>query len=260
MTDLTDLDFSLSMGGSGFAGSFYKAIVTMGNYYKVSYILKDGFGFESVNEVLASRLACLLGYKNAGYELVNARIRLSGRFYETYVCKSKSFKKENERRVTLETYEVLNGIEKGFIKPLIFKPFFSDLLNLIFFDYIIDNRDRHGANIELLVEEGSGRVRLAPIFDCGSSLLAPCQYNKTIIEGFSYLHDGPVNNFLISLWWGDVLEELKNVGFVVPTVDIDGLVFEDLKAGLKEGYGYILNKEVEMIKTRYEHAKKIFNS
>lgn len=258
MIDLTGLDFSLSMEGSGSAGSFYKSIDSDGNYYKVSYIIRDGFGYESINKVLVSRLANLFGFSNTGYELVEAKVRLVDKVYETFLCKSANFKKVGESRVSLESYCDLSGLRKGSLKILIFKPFFRDLMNMLFLDYLIDNRDRHGANIELLSSKNG--VRLAPIYDCGSSLLAPLQYNEERLSSFDFLHDGPVNNFLISMWWSDVLAELKSLYYTIPIVDLDALVYSDLYVGFKDGYQYILDKEVEMIKRRYAHAKKIFNT
>jgi serine/threonine-protein kinase HipA len=47
----------------------------------------------------------------------------------------------------------------------------DELDRLIVFDYLIDNYDRHMRNVELLSME-DGSVRLAPLFDNGSSLLA----------------------------------------------------------------------------------------
>lgn len=45
---------------------------------------------------------------------------------------------------------------------------------MFLFDYLICNRDRHGANIEVL-QKGEN-YRLAPIFDNGLSFLFSC-YN-----------------------------------------------------------------------------------
>lgn len=258
MLDLTGLDFSLSTEGSGSAGSFYKAIDSEGNYYKVSYILKDGFGYEAVYEVLVSRVSDLLGFPNAGYGLLEAKVRLVDRVYETFLCKSANFKRVGESRLSLESYCDLNGIRKGSLKSLIFKPFFGDLMNMLFLDYLIDNRDRHGANVELLMS--SSGVRLAPIYDCGSSLLAPLQYNEGRLDSFDYLHDGPVNNFLISMWWSEVLAELRSLYYNIPMVALDDLVYEDLYKGFRRGYEYVLDMEVDMLKRRYAYAKGVLST
>lgn len=255
--DLTRLDFTLSMNGSGSAGSFYKAID--GDwYYKLSYPIGDGtFCYESVNEVLASRLCSLFGFPNAGYELVNARIRLLQNQYVVYLCKSKNYKRVDENRITLESYCNINGIDHRDIKNLSGLSFFNDLLNMILIDYIINNRDRHGANIELLLSKDG--ERLSPIYDCGSSLLAPLQYNREQIESYNVLSDGPVNNYLIAIMWEDVLNTLKLYGVKVPIVDLGKLRYSDLYCAFGSDV-YILDKEIVMIKERYNHAKEILNS
>lgn len=255
--DLTGLEFTLSMNGSGSAGSFYKAIDNDW-YYKLSYPIGNGtFCYESVNEVLASRLCSLCGFLNAGYELVYAKIKLLQNEYLVYLCKSKNYKRVDENRVTLETYCTLSDIDHNDIANLSNKPFFNDLLNMVLIDYIINNRDRHGANIELLLSANG--ERLSPIYDCGSSLLAQLQYNRERIEYYNVLSDGPVNNYLISIMWEDVLNTLKLYGVKVPIVDLGKLKYDDLYCAFGSD-SYILDKEITMIKERYNHAKEILNS
>lgn len=255
--NLTRLEFTLSMNGSGSAGSFYKAIDNDW-YYKLSYPIGNGtFCYESVNEVLASRLCSLCGFLNAGYELVYAKIKLLQNEYLVYLCKSKNYKGVGENRVTLETYCTLNDIDHNNIANLSNKPFFNDLLNMILIDYIINNRDRHGVNIELLLSANG--ERLSPIYDCGSSLLAPLQYNKERIDSYDILSDGPVNNYLISIMWKDVLNVLKSYGVKVPVIDLGQLQYSDLYCAFGND-SYILDKEIVMIKERYNHAKEVLNS
>lgn len=255
--DLTRLEFTLSMNGSGSAGSFFKAIDNDW-YYKLSYpIGSNRFCYESVNEVIASRLSSLCGFSNAGYELVYAKIKLLQSEYLVYLCKSKNYKRVNENRVTLETYCTLNNIDHNDIANLSNKSFFNDLLNMILIDYLINNRDRHGANIELLLS-GDGE-RLSPIYDCGSSLLAPLQYNKERIESYDILSNGPVNNYLISIMWEDVLNTLKLYGVKVPIIDLGQLQYSDLYCAFGSD-SYILDKEIAVIKERYNHAKEVLNS
>lgn len=62
-------------------------------------------------------------------------------------------------------------------------------------DYLICNRDRHGANIEILVNE-QGNARPAPLFGNGLSLLFSCYGDQKSIENFDVLKDRPVNNFI----------------------------------------------------------------
>ena len=76
--DLTHVYFVLSLNGSRSAGSFYKAIDN-NFYYKLSYPMSGyRFCYESVNEVLVSRLCTLFGFNNAGYKLIHAKIKMLG--------------------------------------------------------------------------------------------------------------------------------------------------------------------------------------
>lgn len=257
LQDLTHLEFTLSMNGSGSAGSFYKAFDGE-YYYKLSYLIGDRFCYEAVNEVLASRLGGLLGFNTLEYTLVYGKIKILSREYITCLCKSRNYKSIGFNRTTLESYCKLMGIDHSSIINLASSAFYNDLLDMLCIDYLVDNRDRHGANIELLMKGTD--VFLAPIYDMGSSLLAPAQYDKDRIECLNYLHDGPVNNYLISIMWCDVLQELKSIGYRIPSVDVSKLEYRDLYCAFGEEYTFILDKEIEMIKERYTYAKKVLNS
>jgi hypothetical protein len=62
-------------------------------------------------------------------------------------------------------------------------------------DYLILNRDRHGANIEVLRNERKKTVRLAPLFDHGLSLLYSC-LNEKEAEKFDVMEDKRCQNFI----------------------------------------------------------------
>ena len=74
-------------------------------------------------------------------------------------------------------------------------------------DYLILNRDRHGANIEVLRNARKHSVRIAPLFDHGLSLLCSC-YTEEEIKSFDVMADKPCNNFIGSR---SVLDNLKLV-------------------------------------------------
>ena len=250
--DLRHLDFSLSMDGSGSAGSFYKSVY-LDKYYKLSLLLGNGmFGYEAINEVLASRIAELLGFDCVVYDLVYATVKIDSKEYTTWLCVSDNYKLPGDNRTTLEFQMKRTGISDAYVccSNLGLK---SQINSMLLLDYIIDNRDRHAANIEILYNNGN--LRLAPIFDCGSSLLAPQQYNMELIKNFDYMHNGPVNNCLISVYWNDVLCKLKNQ-ITVPFIDLDELFISDLKYAVDE---YIVDKELDMIKCRYDYARRTLN-
>lgn len=62
-------------------------------------------------------------------------------------------------------------------------------------DYLICNRDRHGANIEILLDE-KDVPRIAPLFDHGLSLLFSCYNDRESIRKFDIMKERTVNNFI----------------------------------------------------------------
>ena len=57
------------------------------------------------------------------------------------------------------------------------------------------NRDRHGANIEVLRNRRNHRIRLAPLFDHGLSLIYNCQSEQDI-KAFDVMADKPVQCYV----------------------------------------------------------------
>lgn len=172
--DLRCLNFSLSSRGSGSAGTLYKAN-TENWFFKLSQFLEyepDEYGYESVCEVIGTRLANLLEFDNADYAICHAVISIGSRDYITYLCASPNYKEASEHRTTLENLlklkevSTLSQIEN--FECCKSESYFNDLCKMLLFDFIIDNRDRHGANIELLVSDS---IRLAPIYDTGYSIV-----------------------------------------------------------------------------------------
>lgn len=134
----------------------------------------------------------------------------------------------------------------------------KNIQDMLFLDYIVHNRDRHGANVEVLCSREG--VRLSPIYDCGSSLLAPLQYNTERILQYDLLSNGPVNNYLVSVYWDDVICKLKEDNYNVPELELSKLVVEDIVCGILQGRDIIMQKQLEMIERRYLHAKEVLNS
>ena len=62
-------------------------------------------------------------------------------------------------------------------------------------DFLILNRDRHGANIEVLRNSKQKTLRLAPVFDHGLSLLFNCN-SETAVKKFDVMADRPVQCFV----------------------------------------------------------------
>ncbi len=210
--DLRYLSWSLSRASSGTAGSFLKSYeVTQGvkYYYKVSNFdtIRGVYGHECVNEIVAQNVADILGIPHLRYELLYADIQIDGKGYVTWLTVSQDFKREGEHKLTFETYYEMARQGQETVWDFILRQgmtvYFYELFLL---DYIICNRDRHGANIEVL--ERDGQYRLAPVFDNGLSFLFSCYGDGEAMGQADLMKDGPVNNYVGSK---SLTENLKKV-------------------------------------------------
>ena len=201
MQDLRYLQWSENKATSGSGGTFLKASTGAGTgraYYKLScYDAYRGiYGHECVNELVASRLFGLLGFDHVPYSLIHASVLVDGVEYETWLSKSGSYRHSTERKQAFDTFCRLHG--KTGELPLDIAGRYgweSRMRQMMLGDYLIANRDRHGANIEVL-RDSDGSVRLAPLFDNGLSLVFSCYRDEACIAAFDPLDDVRANNFV----------------------------------------------------------------
>lgn len=234
--DLRQLSWSESGQTSASGGTFLKARTGVGphaTYYKLScYDSYRGiYGHECANEVVASRLMGLLDVNHVRYTLVHARVLVDGEEHVTWLARSKSFRAAGESKMAFDTYfDLKHGkgeSQLGFCER---QGWLEDVQRMMLVDYLIANRDRHGANIEVL-RSRDGNVRLAPLFDNGVSLVFSCYGDEKRVSAFDPLSDVRANNFIGTR----SLEE--NLGFVPATLRIGTLAESDkgtLLAGLKD--------------------------
>lgn len=199
--DLTYLKWSHIRSSSGTAGTFLKSESTLNGvkkYYKLSNfdVVKGVVGHECVNEIIVDRLLTLLGVEHLGYELINADIEIEGRVYSTYLCASDDFKKRGESKIALDDYYRTNA-QRGethydFCVRCGWKEYIDRMIAV---DYIILNRDRHGANIEVLRNARARTLIIAPLFDHGLSLLYSCMSEREA-EKFDIMEDRRCQNFI----------------------------------------------------------------
>lgn len=167
-------------------------------YYKLSnYDSEKGIvGHECVNEIIVDRLLTILGVEHLEYQLIHADIEIDGKVFETWLCASKDFKMRGETKAALDNYYQTN--KKGneshydFCKENGWQEYIDTMLAV---DYLILNRDRHGANIEVLRNARKRSIRIAPLFDHGLSLLCSC-YTEDAVEKFDIMDDKPCQNFI----------------------------------------------------------------
>ncbi|MBQ2578544.1 MAG: hypothetical protein II571_03885 [Lachnospiraceae bacterium] len=199
--DLTYLKWSHVRNSSGTAGTFLKSEEVRDGkkiYYKLSnFDLEQGVvGHECINEIIVDRLLTLLQVEHLHYELIHADIEVEGRVYETWLCASEDFKERGESKIALEDYyrwdTQVGESRYDFCVRHGWKNYVDQMLAV---DYLILNRDRHGANIEVLRNARKHTLRLAPLFDHGRSLIFTCT-SESDVEKYNILEDKRCQNFM----------------------------------------------------------------
>ena len=262
--DLTYLKWSHIRGSSGTAGTFLKAESSLDGvkkYYKLSNFdsVRGVVGHECVNEIIVDRLLTILNVEHLSYELINADISIDGTVYNTYLCATEDFKKRGESKMALDDYYRLN-LEKGeshydFCVRNGWKDYIDKMIAV---DFIILNRDRHGANIEILRNARAHTLRIAPLFDHGLSLMYGC-YSDDDIRKYDVMEDKRCQNFIGSYSCYDNLQLIKNKDSVFP-----GKLTEDDKDVIFDGiYGILpdmmIDKIWDMIFKRYKVYESLRN-
>ncbi len=201
LQDLRYLDWADKKLSVGTPGCFLKAYEEKDEirfYYKLSnYDSYRGiFGHECVNELIVSRLLDVLRIPHLSYQLVYAKLCIDGQERDGFISKSANFRKANEKKIAFDVYYELYCENKE--SPLEFAERYGwaqYIYQMFVVDYLICNRDRHGANIEILLDEKEN-PRPAPLFDHGLSFLFSCYDNLESIQKFDVLEDRIVNNFI----------------------------------------------------------------
>lgn len=199
--DLTYLTWAKARNSSGTAGSFLKSYSEIDGrkvYYKLSnYDAYLGIvGHECINELIVDRLLTVLGIEHLHYQLVHADILVDGEVYRTFLCASEDFKKPGESKIALDAFYQAERMTGE--KPLEFCIRFGwedYIYRMLVVDYLILNRDRHGANIEILRDRRNHTIRPAPLFDHGLSLLFQCTQQNALCMA-DVMEDKPVQCFV----------------------------------------------------------------
>ena len=151
------------------------------------------YGHESVNELVAYRLGKALGFNVPEGLLKKCLARIDDVDHETYVFVAKSYKTTGSR-LAFENFYLYNRLnDKESPLELCRRYRWTDQIYKMFiFDYLIINRDRHGANLEVLK---NGDHALSPFLDNGLSFVCSCTEESDLVS-FDIMEDRPVNNFI----------------------------------------------------------------
>ena len=211
LQDLRYLQWTKIRHSSGTAGSFLKSYDERGRkkvYYKLSDFdsIKGIVGHECVNELIVDRLLNLFQFPHVTYTLIHALITIESREYETYLCASSDFKEYGESKAAFEDYYQLERLQDE--GPLEFcrRMNWQEMIyQMLYLDFLILNRDRHGANLEVLRNPRKKTIRLAPLFDHGLSFACRCRSDDEL-AAFDVMEDKKVQTLLGS---SSVLENLR---------------------------------------------------
>ena len=262
--DLTYLKWAHARNSSGTAGTFLKSQSELSGqkiYYKLSNFdsEKGIIGHECVNEIIVDRLLTILGVEHLEYQLIHADIEVDGKAYDTWLCASKDFKRQGETKSALDNYYQINrkGNESRY-DFCVNQGWQNYIDTMLVVDYLILNRDRHGANIEVLRNGREHTLRIAPLFDHGLSFFCSC-YSDEDIEQFDILADKPCQNFIGSR------STLENLRFVANKKDVfrsalksqdKERLCDDLSSVLSELH---LNRIWDMLWARWCEYEKLCN-
>ena len=263
--NLTYLNWSKIRSSSGTAGSFLKATSELGGskvYYKLSNYdsVRGVVGHESVNELIADRLLTLLGIDHVHYQLIHANVLVEEAVLDTWVCASENFREIGEDKQALDVYYENERLDGEGVLDFCLRMGWSDYLwHMLVVDFLILNRDRHGANIEVLRNKKKKSLHLAPLFDHGLSLLCRCETEEAI-QAFDVMADLPVQCCVGSR---SAKENLK----LIPADQLPDLhpLQERDRAFLMDGLDGVISQTLqdqiwEMIWTRWCYYEDFCNS
>lgn len=265
LTDLRRLDWSKIRRSPGTGGSFLKAReVKRGRqyYYKLSEF--DAYhgivGHECVNEIIADRLLTLLQIPHLSYTLVHALIFIEEKEYETWLCRSEDFRKPGESKIAMDTYYQLE--RRAGESPLAFcirMGWEEYIYRMLVTDYLILNRDRHGANMEVLRSRTEESVRPAPLFDHGLSFYFSV-HEESRLRQQDPLADRPVQCFVGSRSARENLQLIprgkRRISASLQETDRT-FIFEGLEEALTEAYRDAI---WEMLLARWREYESICDS
>lgn len=185
VADLRQLrwDFKSTHSTDGVAPKFLYG----GKFYKLPSFNKDAgfYGDEAVTECVVSDILDTMGVVHTPYSLIRGSVIYDGSEYITPVCVADDFNPQRRPSISLE--RLIRSSCPG-LSPLdaCIRMGFADYIYTMFLvDFLILNRDRHGANIEII--DGT----LIPLFDHGAALVALNDYRV-----WNHWAGDRVNNFV----------------------------------------------------------------
>lgn len=170
------------------------------------------FCYEPFSEAYASIIADVLGVKHIEYELdyaykypeveatkhgivsvcemYNIGKGSSRLALWDYICEVCNERALNPRMITTDdAFSITLELDRSVV---------NKIFDILYFDAIICNVDRHMRNIELIRDTNRNIVNVVPVFDCGSSLLCTNSndWQNDVCSAFKYTHKEQVEQII----------------------------------------------------------------
>lgn len=252
LTSFTSLQSMLSTRGcflKAYSNNTYYKLSNFDSYFKI-------FGNESIYEVIASRVGTLMRFPVLQYQLCRGQVSIDNELLTTVFCSSTDFNTEKKKKISIETLYKLKKHDKENILSFCKRMNLSKYIySIMVFDYIICNRDRHGANIEFLID--SNKVIPTPIFDNGVCLMFSCRTEEEI-EHFDVTSNPRANNYIGS-------QDLEfNLSLIDEKIDFNLISYSDRDFLFADMEDLLSNKHkskiMDMLVWRCEYAKEILDT
>ena len=172
---------------------------------------------------------------------------------------SEDFKEADESKIALDAYYQVEHTDKEtLLEFCVNNGWERYIYEMLLIDFLILNRDRHGANIEVLRNKKTKTIRLAPLFDHGLSFVYS-SYTEESVKKMDALFDGRVQCCVgtSSTFENLNLIQKNKMPFVNPLKESD-------KSFLMEGLDYVLpsawqDKIWEMVWRRWQYYEDFCN-
>lgn len=126
---------------------------------------------EPVVEVICSEILDLMNIKHSKYHLVECKATETNLWNSQYVvcCKTRLFTTDSLELISGRNF-TNNCKDYESIINYIGSEYKVDINNMIIFDYLVNNTDRHHRNFGILMNTDTGTREFSPLFDHGFSL------------------------------------------------------------------------------------------
>lgn len=250
-----ELDFSIDNSSS--KGVLLK-VFRNGYLYKTGEFKKPVFSnLAPVTECICSEILDLMNIPHASYDLVPVVVKESSnwRRQEVLCCRSKLFTDFNISLIHTSTLDKGKKDYENIVNSLGCK-FQMDINNMILFDYLVNNTDRHHRNFGLLLNRTNGDLLFAPLYDHGFSLCSDFDEEYILNED---LDDILMDCDYSKLCCGCNREQLQYVKSYSCNLNFE---YEDLFVIVSKYRKYFSDKRflviLKLLEVRLENLRRLF--